>query len=164
MSGYYLKCYHPRTHMYCILQLAYHYGQCFFYSFFTAVISTSIFSYTILFHLFISTYVVKLMQEQFCNLFLYINQLKSTVYWRVKLWPWLYECWTLISGHSLNNFFCPMPPHVFVGFVVLPSGHGSNVTDFWGWDAHEAQLRCPDDVSGDMGGCSAIRALKPKFY
>jgi len=26
------------------------------------------------------------------------------------------------------------------------------------------QLRCPDDVSGDIGGCSARRALKPKFY
>ena len=26
------------------------------------------------------------------------------------------------------------------------------------------QLRCPDNVSGDIGGCSARRALKPKFY
>jgi len=43
-----------------------------------------------------------------------------------------------------------------------PSGHGRSVADFWGWDAHEAQLRCPDDVSGDIGGCR--RALKPKFY
>jgi len=33
-----------------------------------------------------------------------------------------------------------------------------------GWDAHEAQLRCPDDVNGDIGGWSARRALKPKFY
>ena len=49
-------------------------------------------------------------------------------------------------------------------FVVLPPGHGRSVTDFWGWDAHEAQLRCPDDVSGDIRGCSARRALKPKFY
>jgi hypothetical protein len=57
-----------------------------------------------------------------------------------------------------------MPPHVLVDFVVLPPGHGSSVTDFWGWDAHETQLRCPDDVSGDIGGCSARRALKPKFY
>ena len=40
----------------------------------------------------------------------------------------------------------------FVEFVVLPPGHGRNVTDFWGWDAHEAQLRCPDGVSGDRGG------------
>jgi len=49
-------------------------------------------------------------------------------------------------------------------FVVLPPGHGSSVTDFLGWDAHQAQLRCPDDVSGNIGGWSARRALKPKFY
>ena len=55
-------------------------------------------------------------------------------------------------------------PHVLVDFVVLPPGYGSSVTDFWGWDAHKAQLRCPDDVSGDIGGWSARRALKPKFY
>jgi len=57
-----------------------------------------------------------------------------------------------------------MTPHVLVDFVVLPPGHGRSVTDFSGWDAHEAQLRCPNDVSGDIGGCSAKRALKPKFY
>ena len=55
-----------------------------------------------------------------------------------------------------------MPPRVLVDFVVLPPGHVRSVTD-WCWDAHEAQLRCPDDVSGDIGGCSARRALKPKF-
>ena len=49
-------------------------------------------------------------------------------------------------------------------FVVFSPGHGRSVTDFWGWDAREARLRCPDDVSGDIGGCSARRALKPKFY
>ena len=63
-----------------------------------------------------------------------------------------------------KSFFGPVPPHDLVDFVVLPPGHGSSVTDFWGWDAHEAQLRCPDDVSGDIGGWSARRALKPKFY
>jgi len=57
----------------------------------------------------------------------------------------------------------PLPPHVLVDFVFLPPGHGRSVTDFWGWDAHEAQLRCSDDVSGDIGGRSATRALKPKF-
>jgi len=61
-------------------------------------------------------------------------------------------------------FFCPMPPHVLVDFVVFPPGHGRSVTDCWGWDAHETQLRCPDDVSGAIGGCSARRALKSKFY
>ena len=49
-------------------------------------------------------------------------------------------------------------------FVVLPPGHGRSVTDFGGWAAHEAQLCCSDDVSGDIGGCSARMALKPKFY
>jgi len=57
-----------------------------------------------------------------------------------------------------------MPPHVLVDFVILPLGHGRNVTDFWGWDAHEVQLRCPDDASGDIGACGARRFLKPKFY
>ena len=65
---------------------------------------------------------------------------------------------------TLIFFFLPMPPHVLVDFVVLPPGHGRSVTDFSVWDAHEAQLRCPDDVSGDIGGCSARRVLKPKFY
>ena len=58
----------------------------------------------------------------------------------------------------------PMPSHVLVDFVVFPPGHGRSVTDFWGWDAPEARLRCPDDVSGDIGVCSVRRALKPKFY
>ena len=49
--------------------------------------------------------------------------------------------------------------HVLVDFVVFPPAHGRSVTDFWGWDAHEAQLCCPDDVSGDIGGCSVRRAL-----
>jgi hypothetical protein len=40
-----------------------------------------------------------------------------------------------------NATTCP-----FVEFVVLPPGHGRSVTNFWGWDAHEAQLRCPDGV------------------
>ena len=72
----------------------------------------------------------------------------------------LHQNW---EPHQLFSF-CPMPPHVLVDFVVLPPGHGRSVTEFWGWDVHEAQLRCPDDVSGDTGGCSARRALKPKFY
>ena len=52
----------------------------------------------------------------------------------------------------------------FTDFVVFPPGHGRIVTDFWSWDAHEARLRCPDDVSGDIGGRSARRALKPNLY
>jgi len=60
-------------------------------------------------------------------------------------------------------FFYPMPHMSFTDFVVFPPVHGRGVTDFRGWDAHEARLRCSDDVSGDIGGCSARRALKPKF-
>ena len=75
----------------------------------------------------------------------------------------------LLDHHQVINlrecfFFNPMPHMSFTDFVVLPPGHGRSVTDFSGWDAHEARLRCPDDVSGDIGGCSARRALKPKFY
>ena len=57
-----------------------------------------------------------------------------------------------------------MPHMSLTDFVVFPPGHGRSVTDFSGRDAHEARLRCPDDVSGDIGGCSARRALKPNFY
>jgi len=52
----------------------------------------------------------------------------------------------------------------FMDFVIFPPGHGRSVTDFSGWDAHQARLRFPDDVSGGIGGCSARRALKPEFY
>ena len=31
-----------------------------------------------------------------------------------------------------------------------PPGCGGSVTDFSGWEAHEAQLRCPDGVRGDI--------------
>ena len=37
-----------------------------------------------------------------------------------------------------------------MNFRGLRPGSGGSVADFWGWDAHEARLRCPDDVSGDM--------------
>ena len=35
-------------------------------------------------------------------------------------------------------------------FRGFPPGCGDSVADFWGWDTHEARLRCPNDVSGDM--------------
>jgi hypothetical protein len=35
-------------------------------------------------------------------------------------------------------------------FMVSPPGCGWSVTDFWGWDAHEAWLRCHDEVHGDI--------------
>jgi hypothetical protein len=44
-------------------------------------------------------------------------------------------------------------------FVVSPPGCGRSVNDFWGWDAHEAQLRCPDEVDGDAWIWSTRRDL-----
>ena len=57
-----------------------------------------------------------------------------------------------------------MPHMYFTDFVVFPPGHGRSVTEFWGWDAHEARPCCHDDVSGDIVGCSARKVLKPNFY
>ena len=37
-----------------------------------------------------------------------------------------------------------------MNFRGFPPGCGDSLADFWGWDAHEARLRCPDNVSGDM--------------
>ena len=37
-----------------------------------------------------------------------------------------------------------------MNFRGFPPGCGDSVADFWGWDAREARLRCPDDVNGDM--------------
>ena len=57
-----------------------------------------------------------------------------------------------------------MPPHVLCGLHGPPSWAWQSVTDFWSWDVHEVQLRCLDDVSGDIGGFHARKALKPKLY
>jgi hypothetical protein len=35
-------------------------------------------------------------------------------------------------------------------FVVTPLCCGRSVTDFSGWETHEAQLRCPNEVDGDI--------------
>ena len=43
-------------------------------------------------------------------------------------------------------FLPPMRPHVLMNFRSLPPGCGDSLADFWGWDAHEARLRCPDGV------------------
>jgi hypothetical protein len=55
------------------------------------------------------------------------------------------------------------PP--LTNFRGFPPGCGDSVADFWGWDAREARLRCPDDVSGDMhedeilGGALSLHLL-----
>ena len=52
-----------------------------------------------------------------------------------------------------------------MNFRGFAPGCGDSVADFWGWDAHEALLRCHDDVSGDMqedeisGGALSVNML-----
>jgi len=52
-----------------------------------------------------------------------------------------------------------------MNFCGFPPGCGNSVADFQGWDAHEARLRCPDGVSGDMqedeipGGALSLNLL-----
>jgi len=58
------------------------------------------------------------------------------------------------------NFF-PNAPTCPCG---LPSWAWQKCNRLLSLGRHEARLRCPDDVSSDIGGCSARRALKPKFY
>jgi hypothetical protein len=49
------------------------------------------------------------------------------------------------------GFFLRQYHHMsLMDFVVSPLGCGRSVTDVYGWDAHEAQLRCPDEVDGDI--------------
>jgi hypothetical protein len=55
-----------------------------------------------------------------------------------------------------------------MNFRGFPPGFGDSVADFWVWDAHEARLRCPDDVSGDRqedeipGGPLSLNLLTPQ--
>ena len=76
------------------------------------------------------------------------------------IYLWMPTVWSNFIFHKKkffsNSTTCPCG---LVDFVILPPGHGRSVTDFWGWEAHEAQLRSPDDLSGDIGRCSARRPL-----
>jgi hypothetical protein len=63
----------------------------------------------------------------------------------------------------------PQPPpqchHMsLMDFVDSPPGCGRSLTDFWDWDAHQARLRCPDYVDGDIWIWSTGRGFKSKFY
>jgi hypothetical protein len=59
------------------------------------------------------------------------------------------ENYNIISCQAKNYFF--QYHHTsLMDFVVSPPGCGRSVTDLLGWDAHEAQLRCPDEVDGDI--------------
>jgi hypothetical protein len=62
------------------------------------------------------------------------------------------------------SFFFQCHRMSLMDFVVSPPGCGRSVTDLWGWDAHEVQLRCPDEVNGDIWIWSTRRGIRPKFY
>jgi hypothetical protein len=47
-------------------------------------------------------------------------------------------------------FLCQYHHMSLMDFVVSPPGCGGSVTDFCGLDAHEVQLRCPNEVDGDI--------------
>jgi hypothetical protein len=64
-----------------------------------------------------------------------------------------------------SRFFFFQCHHMsLMDFVVSLPYCGRRVTDVWGCDAHEAQLRFPDEVDGDIWIWSTRRGLKPKFY
>jgi hypothetical protein len=58
----------------------------------------------------------------------------------------------LINQNSASvNLFSVQCHHIsLMDFVVSLPGCDQSVTDIRGWDAHEAQLRCPHEVDGDI--------------
>ena len=63
-----------------------------------------------------------------------------------------HSCFSWWWAHSRPKyiFFFPQCHHMFWSNFVVSLLGGDSVADFRGWDVHEARLRCPDDVSGDM--------------
>ena len=94
-----------------------------------------------------------------------MNNLMHKFFFYNKFIIFLYMCRALLCSSSQGQFPPPMPPHVLMNFRGFPPGCGDSVANFWGWDAHEAQLRCPDVVSGDMqedeipGGALSLKLL-----
>jgi hypothetical protein len=48
-------------------------------------------------------------------------------------------------------------------FVFSPPVCDLSVTYFWDWDAHEAQLRCPDEMDGDIWIWSTLNLNSTKI-
>ena len=81
--------------------------------------------------------------------------------WKSRAIP-LLPLWTRVACYrvkpylTLRKFFpsattCPLRLR-----GLLPPGCGWSVTDFWGWDAQQARLRCPDENDGEMRGESEV--------
>jgi hypothetical protein len=65
----------------------------------------------------------------------------------------------------MDLIFFILPPQCYhmslMDFVVSTPGCGRHVTNFWGREAHEVQLCCPDEVDGDIWIWSTRSSLKP---
>jgi hypothetical protein len=92
-----------------------------------------------------------------------------------KLFPIQSLCIISLSGNinrgpqftdqfTVNFMFSQRHHMSLMDFVVSPPGCGRRVTDFWGWDAHEEQLRSPDEVDSDIWIWSNKRGIKPNFH
>jgi hypothetical protein len=84
--------------------------------------------------------------------------------------PTIYRCFALAQllyrwRHQSGIFW--IPPRIFsqyyhmslMDFMFSPPGCGGSVTDFRGWDAHDAQLRCPHGMDGDTWTWSTRRGV-----
>jgi hypothetical protein len=78
------------------------------------------------------------------------------------------------KGSHFEKFFKLLPEFNTKIKIISAAQKGLRITknwmsdrqsyDFWGWDANEAHLRCPDKVGGDIWIWSTGRGLKHKFY
>ena len=87
--------------------------------------------------------------QAFLQVFLFspVNIIPSIFHSHSLSHPFITYILYTYSNRQHGFFFLVQCHHMFfVDFMVLPPGHGRSVTDFWGWNAHEAQLRCPNDV------------------
>ena len=73
------------------------------------------------------------------------------------------DCFTLEFLYNLPNeseWNCFACSHVLMNFRGFPPACGDRVADFWGWDAHEARLRCPDDTRRGL----KLNPLAPELF
>jgi hypothetical protein len=75
-----------------------------------------------------------------------------------------YENQRWIDWYIFVNFSCANATTCPLWTSWSPLPVVAEVTDFWGWDAHEAQLRWRNEVDGDIWIWSFRRGLIRKFY
>jgi hypothetical protein len=92
-------------------------------------------------------------------------------YWNIHIISQFHESFVIMLTSLCDRWVSnservsPQSHHMSpMDLVVSPPGCGRSVTYFLDWDAHEAQLHCPDEVGGDIWIWSTRSGLKPKFY